>query len=171
MVVLTEEAQVDYGEGAPTRVAGTNRFRKPRLFVMTLRYSRRSFCRVAWKSSKEIWARLHEDAWRYFGGSCRYEPSFATTSSPMSNGWPASVLVRVHGSSRIVSALLAGAKSSALAIFNWWSITFAFWFCLGNRQSSALTGKTVEVSLSKKGAAIGCTPNTQSCRSFAPSVS
>jgi len=67
-----EEAQVDYGEGAPTRVAGTNRFRKPRLFVMTLRYSRRSFRRVVWQSSQETWARLHEEAWRYFGGSCRY---------------------------------------------------------------------------------------------------
>ena len=67
-----EEAQVDYGEGAPTRITGTNRYRKPRLFVMTLRYSRRSFRRVVWKSSKETWARLHEEAWRYFGGSCRY---------------------------------------------------------------------------------------------------
>ena len=38
-----EEAQVDYGEGAPTRVLGTDRYRKPRLFVMTLRYSRRSY--------------------------------------------------------------------------------------------------------------------------------
>ena len=67
-----EESQVDYGEGALTRVAGTARFRKPRLFVMTLRYSRRSFRRVVWKSSQETWARLHEDAWRYFGGACRY---------------------------------------------------------------------------------------------------
>ena len=67
-----EEAQVDYGEGALTRVAGTERFRKPRLFVMTLRYSRRSFRRVVWKSSQETWARLHEEAWAYFGGACRY---------------------------------------------------------------------------------------------------
>ena len=67
-----EESQVDYGEGAPTRVPGTARFRKPRLFVMTLRYSRRSFRRVVWKSSQETWARLHEEAWRYFGGACRY---------------------------------------------------------------------------------------------------
>jgi transposase len=67
-----EEAQVDYGEGAPTRVPGTERYRKPRLFVMTLRYSRRSFRRVVWKSSQEAWARLHEDAWRYFGGAVRY---------------------------------------------------------------------------------------------------
>jgi transposase len=67
-----EEAQVDYGEGAPTRVPGTERYRKPRLFVMTLRYSRRSFRRVVWKSSQETWARLHEQAWRYFGGACQY---------------------------------------------------------------------------------------------------
>ncbi|MEO6624247.1 MAG: IS21 family transposase [Burkholderiaceae bacterium] len=67
-----EEAQVDYGEGAPTRVLGSTRYRKPRLFVMTLRYSRRSFRRVVWKSSQETWARLHEEAWRYFGGACQY---------------------------------------------------------------------------------------------------
>jgi transposase len=51
-----EEAQVDYGEGAPTRVPGSDRYRKPRLFVMTLRYSRRCFRRVVWKSSQETWA-------------------------------------------------------------------------------------------------------------------
>lgn len=67
-----EEAQVDYGEGAPTRVPGTERYRKPRLFVMTLRYSRRSFRRVVWHSDQNTWARLHEDAWRYFGGATAY---------------------------------------------------------------------------------------------------
>lgn len=67
-----EEMQVDYGEGAPTRVPGTDRYRKPRLFVATLRYSRRSFRRVVWSSSQQVWAELHEQAWRYFGGSCRY---------------------------------------------------------------------------------------------------
>ena len=67
-----EEAQVDYGEGAPTRVPGTDRYRKPRLFVMTLRHSRHSFRRVVWKSSQQVWAELHEQAWRYFGGSTQY---------------------------------------------------------------------------------------------------
>ncbi len=67
-----EEMQVDYGEGAPTRVPGTERYRKPRLFVATLRYSRRSFRRVVWRSGQQVWAELHEQAWRYFGGSCRY---------------------------------------------------------------------------------------------------
>ena len=64
--------QVDYGEGAPTRVPGSERYRKPRLFVATLRYSRRSFRRVVWKSGQQVWAELHEQAWRYFGGSTRY---------------------------------------------------------------------------------------------------
>ena len=67
-----EEVQVDYGEGALTRVAGTERYRRPRLFVMTMRYSRRSFRRVVWESSQQTWARLHEQAWRYFGGCCSY---------------------------------------------------------------------------------------------------
>jgi transposase len=67
-----EEMQVDYGEGALTRVPGTERWRKPRLFVATLRYSRRSFRYVVWRSSQQTWARLHEQAWRHFGGSCRY---------------------------------------------------------------------------------------------------
>ncbi len=67
-----EEMQVDYGEGALTRVPGTDRWRKPRLFVATLRYSRRSYRCVVWRSSQQTWAKLHEQAWRHFGGSCRY---------------------------------------------------------------------------------------------------
>jgi transposase len=49
-----EEMQVDYGEGALTRVPGSSRYRRPRLFVATLRYSRRSFRRVVWKSSQQV---------------------------------------------------------------------------------------------------------------------
>lgn len=41
-----EESQVDYGEGAPTGDPKTGRYRKPRLFIMTLRYSRRPPRRV-----------------------------------------------------------------------------------------------------------------------------
>jgi transposase len=67
-----EEAQVDYGQGAPTRHPDTGKMRRPRLFVMTLKYSRRSFRKVAWKSGKEIWAMLHEEAFRYFGGCPQY---------------------------------------------------------------------------------------------------
>jgi transposase len=67
-----EEAQVDYGEGALTRHPTSGRYRRPRLFVMTLRYSRRSFRRVVWNSSQQTWARLHEQAFRYFGGCVSY---------------------------------------------------------------------------------------------------
>jgi transposase len=67
-----EEVQVDYGEGALTLVSATGRYRRPRLFIMTMRYSRRCFRRVVWKSSKEVWAQLHEQAWRYFGGCAQY---------------------------------------------------------------------------------------------------
>ena len=67
-----EECQVDYGEGAPTRNANTGRYRRPRLFVMTLRYSRRSFRCVVPKSSQQTWCQLHEQAFRYFGGVVSY---------------------------------------------------------------------------------------------------
>lgn len=67
-----EEAQVDYGEGALTFDPVSRRWKRPRLFVMTLRYSRRSFRRVVWKSGQQEWARLHEGAFRYFGGAVRY---------------------------------------------------------------------------------------------------
>ena len=66
-----EESQVDYGQGAMT-LNKSGKYRRPRLFVMTLKYSRRSFRKVVWKSSQETWARLHEEAFRYFGGTVKY---------------------------------------------------------------------------------------------------
>jgi len=66
-----EEAQVDYGEGALTRYTN-GKLRRPYLFVMTLKYSGKCFRKVTWKTSQQIWAQLHEQAWRSFGGSCRY---------------------------------------------------------------------------------------------------
>ena len=67
-----EEAQVDYGQGALTRHPASGKMRRPRLFVMTLRYSRRSFRKVVWNSSQETWAKLHEEAFRFFGGCPQY---------------------------------------------------------------------------------------------------
>jgi transposase len=62
-----EECQVDYGQGALTLYKpGT--YRRPYLFVMTLKYSGKSFRKVVWKTSQETWAQLHEEAWRSFGG-------------------------------------------------------------------------------------------------------
>jgi transposase len=66
-----EEAQVDYGTGALT-LYRNGRYRRPRLFVMTLKYSGRAFRKVVWKSSKKTWCQLHEQAFRYFGGCTEY---------------------------------------------------------------------------------------------------
>ena len=66
-----EEAQVDYGQGAKT-LGDKGKYLRPRLFVMTLKYSGRSFRKVIWKSGQEAWARLHEEAFRYFGGCPEY---------------------------------------------------------------------------------------------------
>lgn len=65
-----EEAQMDYGQGALTRLANRT-YRRPCLFVMTLKYSGKSFRKVAWKADQVSWARLHEEAFRTFGGAGR----------------------------------------------------------------------------------------------------
>lgn len=64
-----QEGQVDYGEGAPTRDARTGKYRKPRLFVLTLGYSRHAFRKTIERSSKRAWCELHEDAFASFGGA------------------------------------------------------------------------------------------------------
>lgn len=66
-----EEAQVDYGQGALTR-SRPGKYKRPLLFIMTLKYSGKSFRKVVWKSDQEVWARLHEEAWRVFGGCTCY---------------------------------------------------------------------------------------------------
>ena len=66
-----EEAQVDYGQGALT-IYRAGKYRRPYLFVMTLKYSGKSFRKVVWKTSQEVWARLHEEAFRAFGGCPQY---------------------------------------------------------------------------------------------------
>ena len=66
-----EEAQVDFGLGALTRYTN-GKYRRPHLFVMTLKYSGKSFRKVVWKADQRTWARLHEEAFRTFGGAVRY---------------------------------------------------------------------------------------------------
>jgi transposase len=63
-----QEAQVDYGEGAPTLDIRSGKYRRPRLFVMTLGASRHAFRKTVWNSSKETWCQLHEEAFAFFGG-------------------------------------------------------------------------------------------------------
>lgn len=66
-----EESQVDFGQGALT-LWKPGRYRRPHLFVMTLKYSGKSFRKTVWKADQETWCRLHEEAWRSFGGCCQY---------------------------------------------------------------------------------------------------
>ncbi len=74
-VVITtapgEEGQVDYGEGPMVRDSGTGKYRRTRLFVLTLGCSRKSVRLLVWRSSAQIWAELHERAFRRLGGTVR----------------------------------------------------------------------------------------------------
>jgi len=60
------EAQVDFGQGAPTLKNG--RYVKPWLFVMTLSHSRKSFEKVVWHQDVETFIRCHEEGFSAFGG-------------------------------------------------------------------------------------------------------
>ena len=72
-VVITtspgEEGQVDYGDGPMVRDRSTGKYRRTRLFVLTLGYSRKSVRLLVWRSSAQIWAELHERAFRRLGGT------------------------------------------------------------------------------------------------------
>jgi transposase len=74
-VVITtapgEEAQVDYGEGPMVRDPATGKYRRTRLFVMTLGHSRKSVRLLTWRSNAQTWAELHEQAFRRLGGAPR----------------------------------------------------------------------------------------------------
>jgi transposase len=62
------EAQVDYGDGPMVRHPETGKYRRTRLFLLTLGFSRKSVRLLTWKSSSRIWAELHERAFRRLGG-------------------------------------------------------------------------------------------------------
>lgn len=66
-----EEAQVDYGAGPMVRDPNTGRYRRTRLFVLTLGHSRKSVRLLVFRSSSRIWAELHEKAFRRLGGATR----------------------------------------------------------------------------------------------------
>lgn len=67
-----EEAQVDYGDGPMVRDPMTGKYRRVRLFILTLGYSRKAVRLLTWKSSSAIWAQLHEEAFRRLGGTVRW---------------------------------------------------------------------------------------------------
>ena len=66
-----EEAQVDYGQGPMVRDPQSGKYRRTRLFVMTLGCSRKAVRLLTFRSSSRIWAELHEKAFRRLGGSTR----------------------------------------------------------------------------------------------------
>jgi transposase len=66
-----EEAQVDYGTGPMVRDPQTGKYRRTRLFVMTLGHSRKAVRLLTFRSSSRIWAELHEKAFRRLGGGTR----------------------------------------------------------------------------------------------------
>ncbi len=59
-----EESQVDYGQGPMARDPRSGKYRRMRLFVLTLGYSRKSVRLLVFQSSTRTWAELHEKAFR-----------------------------------------------------------------------------------------------------------
>jgi transposase len=66
-----EELQVDYGSGPMVRDVQSGKYRRTRLFVLTLGYSRKSVRLMVFGSSSQTWAELHEKAFRRLGGVTR----------------------------------------------------------------------------------------------------
>jgi transposase len=66
-----EEAQVDYGTGPMVRDSHSGKYRRTRLFVLTLGYSRKSVRLLVFRSSSQVWAELHEKAFRRLTGVTR----------------------------------------------------------------------------------------------------
>ncbi len=74
VVIVTapgQEAQVDYGTGPMVRDPETRKYRRTRLFVLTLGCSRKAVRLLAFRSSARIWAELHERAFHRLGGATR----------------------------------------------------------------------------------------------------
>jgi transposase len=63
------EGQVDYGDGPMVRHPDTGKYRRTRLFVFTLGYSRKSVRLLTFASSTRRWCELHEEAFRRLGGT------------------------------------------------------------------------------------------------------
>jgi hypothetical protein len=66
-----EEAQVDYGTGPMVRDPQSGKYRRTRLFVLTLGHSRKSVRLLVFRSNSRVWAELHEKAFRRLGGVTR----------------------------------------------------------------------------------------------------
>jgi transposase len=62
-----EEAQVDFGTGAPV-VGSDGKRRRPWMFRIVLSYSRKGYSEAVWRQSTEAFVQCLENAFRYFGG-------------------------------------------------------------------------------------------------------
>ena len=74
VVIVTapgEEAQVDYGTGPMVRDPASGKYRRTRLFVLTLGHSRKAVRLLVFRSRSRVWAELHEKAFRRLGGATR----------------------------------------------------------------------------------------------------
>jgi len=49
----------------------TGKYRRGHLLVLTLGYSRKAVRLLTWRSSAQIWATLHEQAFRRLGGTVK----------------------------------------------------------------------------------------------------
>jgi transposase len=94
-VILTapgEESQVDYGTGPMVRDPENGKYRRTRLFVMTLGCSRKAVRLLVFRSSARIWAELHEKAVPY--DNCGWAESLpcskCVSTKPKSKPWPLS---------------------------------------------------------------------------------
>lgn len=65
-----EEFQVDYGTGPMVRDA-SGKYRRTRLFVLTLCHSRKTIRLLTFKSSTQQWCRLHIEAFNRLGGTAQ----------------------------------------------------------------------------------------------------
>jgi transposase len=63
-----DEAQVDFFTGAPTFQEARGQWKKPWVFRMTLCHSRHGYEEAVWDQRLETFLRLHENAFRDFGG-------------------------------------------------------------------------------------------------------
>ena len=56
---LGEEAQVDYGTGPMVRDPDSGKYRRTRLFILTLGRSRKSVRLLVFRSSARVWPKSH----------------------------------------------------------------------------------------------------------------
>lgn len=63
-----EQAQIDFGQGAPTTKPGCKRKVRPHLLRVVLSFSRKAYCEVVWRQTAEDFIRALENAFWHFGG-------------------------------------------------------------------------------------------------------